>query len=1411
MTAAGEQGEPVDGVPGRRDRVVRLLRYLDELIRSRSVLARDLDDHLAVLPLTGDGALTEDWDADARPGATIFTVPRDAETDSPYARLLRVYDELNDHPESVELVLASGLLTARDGDVGVRAHLLTQPVLLERDRRGRRLRIVLPRDSVPRVEDSLLLAGLPSFDLSGSAALQSELRETTRTVLDPAAREFTEKWLGSTSRDGGASIDFAPALVLRTRGSAPLLNFYDAMKADVSDPERPVPVGLAQLVEAVSTEERLKLLVDSGAISPEELLDEAYYVLPSNVEQRDILAHMGSDTGVVVEGPPGTGKTHTIANLLAALLAKGQRVLVVSEKAQALAVLEEKLPPELRQLVVAVTDVTKDGSASLAASVTEIATRKSTYSEALADAELRDLRAKRDRAIARREDLLREVWALRTAETEESDWLSSAYSGKPAAIVARVRRDADRYSWLPGPVDGAVPPLDTREFDRLLALLRRNDDVFSRRLAHSLPDLSEEVPDVDELERLCAVLVDSPLNDSAVAGGALAHILGGIDADQLSVIRARADVISELVDRVRRFPPSAQILAEDMLIGDRAHLASRLVGMEEQLTRARDTDDALGGTAVELSDTPDANDRAAIDQYAKYLEDGNEPKKRFRKPEQKQFEETGLGIVVDGEAGAGAAHLRAAADHLLIEDTIGRIGDVLRALGLEAPQTDPTGAVASRSRSERLSQAGDQLLRARTVTRLVTERDRLVADMQRVSSQAPRPKDLEETDRVARQVVAISAAAGAREAHSRLDAVRVRVQEIVERGPSPEGDAMVAALRQYRFGPIRDARRAWESARSDRDDRGALDLLALRLRTKAPTLFDQLARTADDPAWDERVPELGAAWSWRRAVMWAAARVHPDDDAQVEADLLAAEQDVAHYTTRIATASAWRQCLRRMTFDEIQALHAYRDHVASIGRGSGRHAERFRVAAREAMRQAQSAVPAWIMPISQVVASISPEPNAFDVVIVDEASQADITSSFLLWLAPRVIVVGDENQCAPSSFTGVNLDDVFARLDAQLSDIPPYLRDSLTPRSSLFTLLRTRFGHTVRLREHFRCMPEIIDFSSRQFYSDAPLIPVRHYGADRPTPLHLTQVPQGRVEGEGARISNPTEAQAIVDQLIRCFKDPLYTGRTFGVIALQGQGQVDELYRRLRESIDPDEWDARRLRVGTPPDFQGDERDVIMLSMVVSPEYRFRALTGRDFQRRFNVAASRARDQLWLFASVTEEDLRPNDLRASMLRYVTRADVEVAQPMPADVPTDRRVEPFDNLFEQQVFVRLRDMGYHVNPKVAVNNRVIDLVVTGEDARLAVECDSADFASTPEQARSDIERERELRRCGWEFVRVRESVFATDADAAMSVVLRALDRRGVRPLTLQRSLTVGERADDGDVEVWEPVGLDIDTE
>ena len=98
----------------------------------------------------------------------------------------------------------------------------------------------------------------------------------------------------------------------------------------------------------------------------------------------------------------------------------------------------------------------------------------------------------------------------------------------------------------------------------------------------------------------------------------------------------------------------------------------------------------------------------------------------------------------------------------------------------------------------------------------------------------------------------------------------------------------------------------------------------------------------------------------------------------------------------------------------------------------------------------------------------------------------------------------------------------------------------------------------------------------------------------------------------------------------------------------------------LLDRLTPHQWDERRLRVGTPPDFQGDERHVVFLSMVVAPDQNIAAMTRTEYRRRFNVAASRAQDQLWLFHSRTVDTLRPTDLRHSLLTYL-----QSTSPMPA--------------------------------------------------------------------------------------------------------------------------------------------------
>src|SRR5439155_22684308 len=109
------------------------------------------------------------------------------------------------------------------------------------------------------------------------------------------------------------------------------------------------------------------------------------------------------------------------------------------------------------------------------------------------------------------------------------------------------------------------------------------------------------------------------------------------------------------------------------------------------------------------------------------------------------------------------------------------------------------------------------------------------------------------------------------------------------------------------------------------------------------------------------------------------------------------------------------------------------------GPGTGRKTREFRRAARAAMEKAKAAVPAWVVPLPNLLENITPAPNAFDVVIVDEASQVGLEFLFLLWMAPRVIVVGDDKQCTPAdNRMGMNLDDLFRTRREHLGDIDEY-------------------------------------------------------------------------------------------------------------------------------------------------------------------------------------------------------------------------------------------------------------------------------------------------------------------------------------------------------------------------------------
>jgi very-short-patch-repair endonuclease len=282
------------------------------------------------------------------------------------------------------------------------------------------------------------------------------------------------------------------------------------------------------------------------------------------------------------------------------------------------------------------------------------------------------------------------------------------------------------------------------------------------------------------------------------------------------------------------------------------------------------------------------------------------------------------------------------------------------------------------------------------------------------------------------------------------------------------------------------------------------------------------------------------------------------------------------------------------------------------------------------------------------------------------------------------------------------------------------------------------------------------------------------------------------MEGASPSVANKVEAEAICKQIVKLIADPFYKDKTFGVISLLGDKQARLIEQKLLHAIGPEEMERRRLICGDAYSFQGDERHVMFLSLVVAADEdrRLATLTQPADERRFNVAASRARDQMWLFHSVTPDDLSQKCLRRKLLEHCLNPQVpqDVGDDLPmaeleaaaANADRDRvpAPPPFESWLEVDVYLQIRRRGYRVISQHAFAGYKIDLVVSGTTARLAVECDGEDWHGQ-ERYEADMARRRQLERCGWRFWRIRGGTFYRNPEAAMQPLWDLLDKTGIR--------------------------------
>ncbi len=407
----------------------------------------------------------------------------------------------------------------------------------------------------------------------------------------------------------------------------------------------------------------------------------------------------------------------------------------------------------------------------------------------------------------------------------------------------------------------------------------------------------------------------------------------------------------------------------------------------------------------------------------------------------------------------------------------------------------------------------------------------------------------------------------------------------------------------------------------------------------------------------------------------------------------------------------------------------------------------------------------------------------FDVVIFDEASQIPVWDAIgAIARGSQLIVVGDPKQLPPTNFFGKSEDEE--------EEVAPENTDL---ESILDELLSAGLRHK-RLQWHYRSRHEgLIAFSNRHYYENDLLTfpsPETELGGVR-----FRHIEEARYD-KGKSRTNPGEARALVDELVRRLLDPQEGRKSYGVVTFsvaQQQLVEDLLDQKRREHPEIEVHFGDAPPVESEPVFvknlenvQGDERDVILFSICYGPDesgkvsMNFGPLNRDGGERRLNVAITRAKHEVLVFSGLRGDQIDLTRTRSRgvrdlkyFLEYAERGPKALAAATSATADANA-----DSEFERLVAKRIRDAGYEVHFQVGCSGYRIDLGIVDPKAPgryiLGVECDGATYHRAATARDRDKLRQLILEGLGWKLHRIWSTDWWHDAEGQTSRLLQVLD-------------------------------------
>ena len=1296
--------------------------------------------------------------------------------------LYNKYLVLDRDSDSLELVVANGLVKVPNEDICY--PILLKKVNLSIDTEKNIISIIDASDNDFITQELYLnfLAEVENINLDKVFYLEDKIVENNihpiskNDTIKDFFREFIHNLnpraqfiedLDKKNKESVITIEWKPILFIRKKDDGKVEAINNIIKDIENGGE--IPEYLSELVGVIGSDKR--------AVEP---IPDILFTKETNNEQIEIIKSLYSHRAVVVQGPPGTGKTHTIANLLGHFLAEGKNVLITSQTKKALDVLKEKIPTDIQDLCISMLD---DDSSDLGNSVESISEKLGYLNLETLKNEYEEIENQRNELKEDIKNIKRKIFNIKYQESHPIIYNNESITLREAGeFLRKNQRELDR---IPGIVSSGVTcPINNENLTFLKSGYKKSvSKEEEKEIELGLNKLSdfwtlEEFKEMLENKKEIMSRLDLLLKNKKY------HINDNlfyvddkmlIDLDKFKNYSGIDKIIPEDLKSIEDWK-------KDVCIAGTENSGDRKIWLEfiKDIRRLYDltnmTKDQLFKKEVVYKDIDVSTAKKLIIGLKKGIErPGFFFKHRLRKA-RKQI-----------------------SDKVTINN---RILETLYDCNVALEYTTLIELKENTKNTWNILMTGNSLLENSNNKNLYKQLYSYADQMEYLLNWYDREKKtfLHKIENAGFEKLNINKTEG--------NPIYVdEVNQIFDFIPSLEELIAIGKIAlEYREVDIKRSeylvkieniikenshlgREIKNAILNENIDKYSETLEKLRVLSEKEVLYKKYkdllhsvkavanswGEELENGLFNEKIENIYNVWRYKQ-ISQKLKELAEKPYFNLQADILEKTEELKKLTIDLVTKKAWYNIIKFIEEKDnlaiSQALKGWKQTVQKIGKGTGKNTNIHKKNAKEKMLLCQKVVPAWIMPLNKVFDTLNPVENKFDIVIIDEASQSDISSLILLYMAKKIIIVGDDKQVSPSD-VGVNIDKInmFRRKYIKGKVVND---DLYGIRASLYSIVSTTF-QPISLREHFRSVPEIIGYSNRTSY-DNQILPLRDSNSSILKPAIIDYKVNGRRD-EKSKI-NRIEAETIVSLIEACLAMKEYKNSTFGVISLLGDEQAELIQDLIVKRIPATEIENHKILCGNSASFQGDERDIMFISLVdSSEENKSLRLVGEGVEgairKRYNVAISRAKDQLWIVHSIDKNNLKEGDLRKELFEYIDSLKENVF-----DKTAIENITASD--FENEVARHLLEKNYTIKQKWRVGSYDIDMVAIYDDKKIAIECDGKTLNHTEEEVIANLEEQEILERCGWKFIRVRASEYFRNPEKAIKDLIIQLDDKGVYP-------------------------------